>query len=139
MRLKNISLSYGMRIFKAISEEPRVRILHLLQQNKELSISDLEHILDFTQTKTSRHLVYLKNSGLVGSRRVDQWIFYYILEEAQEIIQQILKFIQKDANLIRDQEVYQILHSNRELAINKIQNNPYRKELPIEKIQTSLL
>lgn len=127
MRLKNVSLSYGMRIFKALSEEPRVRILHLLQQNKELSISDLEHILDFTQTKTSRHLVYLKNSGLVGSRRVDQWIFYYILEEAQEIIQQILKFIQKDANLIRDQEVYQILYSNRELAINKIQNNPYRK------------
>jgi len=127
MRLKNISLSYGMRIFKALSEEPRVRILQLLQQNKELSISDLEHILDFTQTKTSRHLVYLKNSGLVGSRRVDQWIFYYILEEAQEIIQQIFKFIQKDANLIKDQEVYQILHSNRELAINKIQNNPYRK------------
>ena len=127
MRLKNISLSYGMRIFKALSEEPRVRILHLLQQNKELSISDLEHILDFTQTKTRRHLIYLKNSGLVGSRRVDQWIFYYILEEAQEIIQQIFKFIQKDANLIKDQEVYQILHSNRELAINKIQNNPYRK------------
>lgn len=127
MRLKNISLSYGMRIFKALSEEPRVRILNLLLQNRELSISDLEHILDFTQTKTSRHLIYLKNAGLVGSKRVDQWIFYYNLEEAQEIIQQIFKFIQKDANLIRDQEVYQILHSNRELAINKIQNNPYRK------------
>ncbi|PSL02031.1 ArsR/SmtB family transcription factor [Cecembia rubra] len=127
MRLKNISLSYGMRIFKALSEEPRVRILHLLLQNKELSISDLEHILDFTQTKTSRHLGYLKNAGLVGSRRVDQWIFYYILEEVQEIIQQVFKFIQKDVNLIRDQEVYNILHSNRELAKNKIENNPYRK------------
>ncbi|MCH7412887.1 ArsR/SmtB family transcription factor [Belliella marina] len=127
MRLKNISLSYGMRIFKALSEEPRVRIIHLLIQNKELSISDLEHILDFTQTKTSRHLIYLKNAGLVGSRRVDQWTFYYILEEAIEIINQIFKFIQKDINLIKDQEVYEILHSNRELAINKIQNNPYRK------------
>jgi ArsR family transcriptional regulator len=127
MRLKNISLSYGMRIFKALSEESRVRILHLLLQNRELSISDLELILDFTQTKTSRHLGFLKNAGLVGSRRVDQWIFYYILEEAQEIIQQIFKFIQKDVNLIRDQEVYNILHSNRELAINKIENNPYRK------------
>jgi ArsR family transcriptional regulator, arsenate/arsenite/antimonite-responsive transcriptional repressor len=127
MRLKNISLSYGMRIFKALSEESRVRILHLLLQNRELSISDLELILDFTQTKTSRHLGYLKNAGLVGSRRVDQWIFYYILDEAQEIIQQIFKFIQKDMNLIRDQEVYSILHSNRELAINKIENNPYRK------------
>lgn len=127
MRLKNISLNYGMRIFKALSEESRVRILHLLLHNKELSISDMEHILDFTQTKTSRHLSYLKNAGLVGSRRVDQWIFYYILDEAYEIIQQNFKFIQKDINLIRDQEVYNILHSNRELAMNKIQNNPYRK------------
>lgn len=127
MRLKNISLNYGMKVFKALSEEPRVRIIHLLIQNKELSISDLEHILEFTQTKTSRHLSYLKNAGLLGSKRVDQWMFYYILDEAIDIINQIFRFIQKDAHLIRDQEVYMILNSNRELAINKIENNPYRK------------
>ncbi|MFN3996860.1 ArsR/SmtB family transcription factor [Algoriphagus sp.] len=127
MRLKNISLNYGLRIFKALSEEPRVRIIHLLLLNKELSISDLEHILDFTQTKTSRHLIYLKNAGLLGSKRVDQWMFYYILEEYIEIIQQIFKFIQKDPSLIRDQGTYEILKSNRELAINKIQYNQYRR------------
>ncbi|MGM0946576.1 MAG: ArsR/SmtB family transcription factor [Bacteroidota bacterium] len=127
MRLKNISLNYGLRIFKALGEEPRVRIIHLLMLNKELTISDLEHILDFTQTKTSRHLIYLKNAGLLGSRRVDQWMFYYILEEYLEIIHQIFKFIQKDASLIRDQETFEILKSNRELAINKIQNNQYRR------------
>lgn len=125
MRLKNISLSYGMRVFKALSEEPRVRILHLLMQNKEMSISDLEHILDFTQTKTSRHITYLKNAGLVGSKKREQWTFYYLLDEALEIIQQIFKFIQKDSNLIRDQEIYEILFSNRELAKNKIQDNKY--------------
>ena len=127
MRLKNISLNYGLRIFKALSEEPRVRILHLLMQNKELSISDLELILDFTQTKTSRHLIFLKNAGLLGSRRTDQWMFYYILEEYLEILQQIFKLIQKDANLTKDQETYEILKSNRELAANKIQNNKYRR------------
>ncbi len=127
MRLKNISLNYGLRIFKALSEEPRVRSLHLLMQNKELSISDLELILDFTQTKTSRHLIYLKNAGLLGSRRVDQWMFYYILEEYLEILQQIFKLIQKDANLTKDQETYEILKSNRELASNKIENNQYRR------------
>ena len=127
MRLKNISLNYGLRIFKALSEEPRVRILHLLMQNKELSISDLELILDFTQTKTSRHLIYLKNAGLLGSRRTDQWMFYYILEGYLEILQQIFKLIQKDANLTKDQETYEILKSNRELAANKIQNNQYRR------------
>ena len=127
MRLKNISLTYGLRIFKALSEEPRVRMIHLLMLNKELSISDLEHILDFTQTKSSRHLIGLKNAGLLGRRRVDQWMFYYILEEYLEIIQQIFKFIQKDPSLIKDQETFEILKSNRELAINKIQNNPYRR------------
>lgn len=127
MRLKNISLNYGLRIFKALAEESRVRIIHLLILNKELSISDLELILDFTQTKTSRHLIYLKNAGLLGSRRVDQWMFYYVLEEYLEIIQQIFKFIQKDPNLIKDQETFEILKSNRELAINKIQNNQYRR------------
>lgn len=127
MRLKNISLNYGLRIFKALAEEPRVRIIHLLVLNKELSISDLELILDFTQTKTSRHLIYLKNSGLLGSRRVDQWMFYYVLEEYLEIIQQIFKLIQKDSSLIKDQETLEILKSNRELAINKIQNNQYRR------------
>ncbi|MCM0041811.1 MAG: metalloregulator ArsR/SmtB family transcription factor [Algoriphagus sp.] len=127
MRLKNISLNYGLRIFKALSEEPRVRILHLLMQNKELSISDLELILDFTQTKTSRHLIYLKNAGLLGSRRVNQWMFYYILEEYLEILQQIFKLIQKDANLTKDQATYEILKSNRELASNKIENNQYRR------------
>ena len=127
MRLKNISLNYGLRIFKALSEEPRVLILHLLMQNKELSISDLELILDFTQTKTSRHLIYLKNAGLLGSRRVDQWMFYYILEEYVEILQQIFKLIQKDINLTKDQETVEILKSNRELAENKIQNNQYRR------------
>lgn len=127
MRLKNISLNYGLRIFKALSEESRVRIIHLLMWDKELSISDLELILGFTQTKTSRHLIYLKNAGLLGSRRVDQWVFYYILEEYLEIFQQIFKFIQKDPSLIRDQETFEILKSNRELAINKIENNQYRR------------
>jgi len=127
MRLKNISLNYGLRIFKALSEESRVRIIHLLMLNRELSISDLEHILDFTQTKTSRHLIYLKNAGLLGSRRVDQWMFYYILEEYLEIFQTVFKFIQKDPSLIKDQETFEILKSNRELAINKIQNNQYRR------------
>ena len=127
MRLKNISLPYGLRIFKALSEEPRVRIIHLLMVNKELSISDLELILDFTQTKTSRHLIYLKNAGLLGSRRVDQWMFYYLLEESLEILPQIFKFIQKDPKLIKDQETLEILKSNRELASNKIENNQYRR------------
>ena len=127
MRLKNFSLTFGAQVFKAVSDESRIRILHLLYQNEELTISDLEHILEFTQTKTSRHITYLKNSGIVSARKVDQWVFYSIREEVLEIINQVFEFLIKDNVLQRDQEVFKVLESNRELAKSRFKNrNLYR-------------
>ena len=122
MRLKNFSLSYGTQIFKAFSDESRVRIMHLLYQNKEMCISDIEHTLEFTQTKTSRHITYLKNSGLLSYRKHDLYVFYFIKEEVYEIVHQIIRFLEKDQQLKKDLEVYRILFSNRELAANKVQS-----------------
>ena len=118
MRLKNFSINVGSQIFKAVSEEARIRILHLIYEKEELCISDLEHILDFTQTKTSRHLTYLKNSGILSGRKQDQWVFYYIKDEVKDIIKQIFVFLDKDQTLKNDLSTYQTLNSNRELAIS---------------------
>ncbi|MTI29819.1 ArsR/SmtB family transcription factor [Xanthovirga aplysinae] len=126
MRLKHFSLGIGSQIFKAFSDEARVRILFLLLQNKEMCISDLEQVLDFTQTKTSRHLTYLKNAGIVSFRKADRWIFYYIKDEVYDIVSRLLKFISKDITLQKDLEMYQVLYSNRELAINKIESRKWR-------------
>lgn len=126
MRLKNISLPYSIQIFKALSEESRVRVINLLANNKEMCISDLELVLGFTQTKTSRHLTFLKNAGIVNSKRVDKWIFYYIKEEVSEILRQIFIFIQKDPQLIKDQEIFKVLYSNRELALNQIETRKWQ-------------
>ena len=120
MKLKNFSLNYGSQIFKSLSDESRIRILHLILLNKEMCISDLEHILDFTQTKTSRHVTYLKNAGLISSRKLDQWIFYAIKDEAIELLGQVFLYMGKDPALLKDMETYRILFSNRELAVNKI-------------------
>jgi ArsR family transcriptional regulator len=120
MRLKNISLNYSVQVFKSLSEEARVRIVNLLRNNKEMSITDLELVLGFTQAKTSRHVTYLKNAGIVNFRRVDSFVFYYIKEEAAQILDQIFVFIQKDPTLKKDQQDYETLYSNRELAVNKL-------------------
>ena len=119
MKLKNLSISYSTKVFKALSEEPRVRILNLLNHHGEMCISDIELILDYTQTKTSRHMSYLKNAGIVGFRKSDQWIFYYIQDEVLGILGQIWKFIEKDQLLINDIEVFNVMYSNRELAAYK--------------------
>lgn len=125
MRLKNFSLQFGTQTFKAFSDESRVRIMHLLYQNNEMCISDLELTLDFTQTKTSRHITYLKNSGLLSYRKHDLYVFYYIKDEVYEIVAQLIRFLEKDQQLKKDQEVFRILFSNRELAANKIQSRQW--------------
>ncbi|HLK98692.1 MAG TPA: metalloregulator ArsR/SmtB family transcription factor [Hymenobacter sp.] len=122
MRLKHFSVAFGQQLFKAFGDESRVRILHLLWRNQEMCISDLEQVLDFTQTKTSRQLAYLKNASLVNFRRLDNWVFYFIKEEAQDFVQQLLGYMERDAQLAHDQQVYKTLWSNRELAAYKLQN-----------------
>lgn len=126
MRLKNFSLTIGTQIFKAFSDESRARILHLLYHHKELTISDLENILDFTQTKTSRHVSYLRNSGLLNIRKQDQWVFYSLKEEVGELVSKMIEFVMKDPQLIKDLETHQVMDSNRELAANKLAAKGYR-------------
>jgi len=116
MKLKNFSLVYGTQVFKAFSEEPRIRILNLINEFEEMCISDLELILEYTQTKTSRHLTYLKNSNIVYSEKADQYIFYKLREQVEDIVKEMLKYLNKDRILTQDLETYKILFNNRELA-----------------------
>ncbi|MFL5730076.1 MAG: ArsR/SmtB family transcription factor [Cytophagaceae bacterium] len=130
IRIKNFELRTGSEIFKAFSDESRVRIMHLLYKNQEMCISDLELILDFTQTKTSRHLIYLKNARLVKYKKVDQWVYYFINEAYDDIISQIFSFLEKDTALQKDLEEYKTLYSNNELAIRKLHNKQNKYLLP---------
>ena len=128
MRLKSFNLTLGSQIFKACADESRLRILHLIFMNGEMSISDVEKILEFTQAKSSRHLIYLKNSGILTFRRYNHWVFYQIKDEVYEILKQIFQFLKKDQQLQQDQQVYQTLLTNRELAVNKVQREVWQKK-----------
>ncbi|MDF2454644.1 MAG: arsR [Cytophagaceae bacterium] len=120
IRIKHTDISKGAEIYKALSDESRIRILHLILKNKEMCISDLELILDFTQTKTSRHLTYLKNNGLIRHRKTDQWVYYYINDSYHDIITKLFSFFTKDPVLQKDINEYRTLYSNNELAIRKL-------------------
>lgn len=128
MRLKNFNLLLGSQIFKACADESRLRILNLIFINGEMCITDLEQILEFTQAKTSRHLIYLKNAGILTHRRFNHWVFYQVKDEVYEIIKQIFQFLQKDQQLEKDQQLYKTLYSNRELAVNKMQREGWRRQ-----------
>lgn len=65
---------------KALSDETRLRILNLLYE-KELCVCDIMEALNISQAKASRHLIYLKNAGLVKDRKHAQWVYYSICRD----------------------------------------------------------
>ena len=71
-------------VFKALADESRLRILNLLFKSGELCVCDIESVTGFTQTKVSRHLLYLKNAGLLDSRQQRLWMLYKIATPKNE-------------------------------------------------------
>ncbi len=66
------------QFFKALSDTTRLQIIALLMWEKELCVCDIEHVLDLSQSKASRHLRYLLNSGILTDKRKNVWIYYSI-------------------------------------------------------------
>jgi ArsR family transcriptional regulator, arsenate/arsenite/antimonite-responsive transcriptional repressor len=66
-------------VLKTLSDETRLRILNLLYE-KELCVCDIMEALQISQAKASRHLIYLKNAGLLKDRKHAQWVYYSLVE-----------------------------------------------------------
>lgn len=68
-------LSEMETLFKALADATRLRILGLLLTG-EVCVCDIHESLKIPQPKASRHLAYLRRSGLVETRREGLWIHY---------------------------------------------------------------
>lgn len=64
-------------IFKALSDETRLRIIKLLEHG-ELCVCDVVAALDMVQPKVSFHLRILKEAGILKGRKDGKWIHYQI-------------------------------------------------------------
>jgi ArsR family transcriptional regulator, arsenate/arsenite/antimonite-responsive transcriptional repressor len=62
-------------LFRALADATRLRILGLLLTG-EVCVCDIHESLKIPQSKASRHLAYLRKSGLVETRREGLWIHY---------------------------------------------------------------
>jgi len=62
-------------MFRAFSDRTRLRILQLLLGG-ETCVGDIVQILEVPQPRASRHLGYLRKTGLVTVRKSRQWSYY---------------------------------------------------------------
>ena len=69
-----------IKVFKALSDETRQRILELLCR-EEMNVSDICQKFDTTQPTISHHLQILKNCDLVDIRKDGKMVYYCINRE----------------------------------------------------------
>ena len=83
------------RIFKALADETRLRILALLIEG-ELCVCEIMAALELPQSTVSRHLAYLRNSAWVSDRRQAAWMFYRLNERAEALIRDLKPLLEKN-------------------------------------------
>jgi ArsR family transcriptional regulator, arsenate/arsenite/antimonite-responsive transcriptional repressor len=75
-----------IKIFKALSDETRLRILRLLAITDEpLCVCEIVDVLGEPQYQISKHLSILKNAGLVKSKPKGTWVYYSPIIEKNTI------------------------------------------------------
>jgi ArsR family transcriptional regulator len=75
-------------VFKALADRTRLRILGLLTAG-EICVCDIHGSLDLPQPTVSRHLAYLRKSGLVAWRKEGLWVHYRLAELPDPVLQTV--------------------------------------------------
>ena len=76
-------------VFKALADKTRLRILALLGSN-EVCVCHIHDSLGLPQPTVSRHLAYLRRTGLVDVRRDGVWMHYQLARSLEPAVQTIL-------------------------------------------------
>lgn len=81
-------------MFRAFSDRTRLRILYVLQDG-ELCVGDIVDILQAPQPRISRHLAYLRKSGLVAVRKSGLWSHYSLAPTKNPFQRKLLECLAK--------------------------------------------
>src|SRR5829696_3117287 len=69
------------KYFRALGDPTRLRILELLREHGELSVSELVERLRLSQPKVSNHLACLRWCGFVEARREHRVVHYRLADQ----------------------------------------------------------
>ena len=78
--------------FKGLADINRLRIMNLLLAG-ELCGCDIQYVIGVTQSNVSRHLTYLKRSGLVADRRSGYRVYYRLMQDNKPEYKALLSYL----------------------------------------------
>lgn len=97
-----------VRIFKALGDEQRLRIMKMLQE-RPLCVCEVTSALGIAQSCVSRHLRLLKDAGLVEDIRDGQWIIYRLCTKpanayVARLLANLARWAGSDSQVVRDRQ-----------------------------------
>jgi DNA-binding transcriptional ArsR family regulator len=78
------------RLFLALGDKTRLKLLALMADGP-VAVGVLADNLGESQPKTSRHLAYMRQSGIVSTQRDGKWIYYGIKRPVDGAVLEILE------------------------------------------------
>ncbi len=121
------TLDHTLRVFRAVGEETRLRIMVLLSRG-ELTVTELTQILGQSQPRVSRHIKILADAGVVERYPEGAWVFYRLREGPADVpaLSDTLTVLKQlpDLILARDTErLEQVRRARSEIATTYFQEN----------------
>lgn len=87
------------KVLELSGNEVRLKILYLLDEEKELCPCDLSDILGMSIPAVSQHLRKLKDAGLIETRREAQTIFYSLTAAHIKVLRPFFKYIHQTTSV----------------------------------------
>lgn len=78
------------KMFKALGDENRLRIINRICCNGEVCACNLLEDLDITQPTLSHHMKSLCECGLVDARKEGRWMYYSLNEEHLSVLKEAI-------------------------------------------------
>jgi ArsR family transcriptional regulator, arsenate/arsenite/antimonite-responsive transcriptional repressor len=85
----DVAIASVERLFQALADRTRLRLLNLIA-DQEVCVCYLVEVLGLAQPTISRHLAYLRRSGIVAARRQGKWMHYRIVFPQNAAARQVL-------------------------------------------------
>ena len=70
--------------FAGLSCQARIEIINLLQKKREMSVMEIAKHFKLTQPTITHHLQYLKDAGVLASKKKGRKVFYFITEKCKK-------------------------------------------------------
>jgi len=107
-----------LKIFKALSDSNRLRILKMLEI-KPLCVCEITEVLQLANSTISKHLSILRDADLILDKKDGKWVNYELNTNIDDDTKKQIMFVIKNG-LLKDKTILNDLEKIKTIDRNKI-------------------